>query len=58
MRLSAEGLKTRANGKRRDTPSKFDREKVDRSDKEIRSGSISVREIFSVHFRQMWYRTC
>ena len=59
MRLSAEGLKDRAKWEEAGYAlPKFDREKVTEAKKKIRSGSISVREIFSVHFRQMWYRTC
>ena len=54
MRLSAEGLKDRAKWEEAGYAlPKFDREKVTEATKENPFWIISVREIFSVHFRQM-----
>ena len=59
MRLSAEGLKDRAKWEEAGYAlPKFDREKVTEATKENPFWIHFVREIFSVHFRQMWYRTC
>lgn len=59
MRLSAEGLKDRAKWEEAGYAlPKFDREKVTEATKEnpfwIHFGAGNI----SVHFRQMWYRTC
>ena len=60
MRLSAEGLKERAKWEEAGYAlPKFDREQVSQKQpKKIHSGFILVQEIFFVHFRQTWYRTC
>ena len=59
MRLSAEGLKDRAKWEEAGYAlPKFDREKVTEATKENPFWIHFGAEIFSVHFRQMWYRTC